>query len=185
MLHTLYQANPRAHTQFFVEWMALDPVRDSEGRVLGVTALEMETGEDDPRRKRRYSRPAGGADLREHHRIHQHWRRLGMASRRHPASGHGVWQFHLTGVAGAGVLITEGVRARALLRNKNGERFMERMRRTPRTFSRDVVSRAMATEIKAAARQDGNSSCSLDHLGEETINKRLLEHAKSQRNSPT
>ena len=45
MLHTLYQRNVRANTQFFVEWMALDLIRDSEGAVVGVTALEMETGE--------------------------------------------------------------------------------------------------------------------------------------------
>ena len=94
MLHTLYQRNVRAHTQFFVEWMALDLVRDADGDVLGVTALEMETGEvvilqaqgDAVRHRRRR------AHLRRvDQRVHQHRRRPRHGgARRHPARGHGV-----------------------------------------------------------------------------------------------
>ena len=63
------------------------------------------------------------------------------------------WQFHPTGVAGAGVLITEGVRGEGgILLNSNGERFMERYAPTSRTSpSRDVVSRSMDQEIKEGA----------------------------------
>jgi succinate dehydrogenase / fumarate reductase flavoprotein subunit len=88
------------------------------------------------------------------------------------------WQFHPTGVAGAGVLITEGVRGEGgFLLNKNGERFMERYAPTVKDLaSRDVVSRAMATEIKEGrgAGKDGDYILlKLDHLGAETIDKRL------------
>ncbi len=88
------------------------------------------------------------------------------------------WQFHPTGVAGAGVLITEGVRGEGgYLLNKNGERFMERYAPTVKDLaSRDVVSRAMATEIKEGrgAGKDGDYILlKLDHLGAEVINKRL------------
>ena len=80
------------------------------------------------------------------------------------------WQFHPTGVAGAGVLITEGVRGEGgFLLNKNGERFMERYAPTVKDLaSRDVVSRAMATEIKEGrgAGKDGDYILlKLDHLG--------------------
>jgi len=88
------------------------------------------------------------------------------------------WQFHPTGVAGAGVLITEGVRGEGgYLLNKNGERFMERYAPNAKDLaSRDVVSRAMATEIKEGRGAGKDGDCillKLDHLGEETISKRL------------
>ncbi len=76
---------------------------------------------------------------------------LGMAARAGiPLQDLEFWQFHPTGVAGAGVLITEGVRGEGgILLNKDGERFMERYAPTMKDLaSRDVVSRAMATEIK-------------------------------------
>jgi succinate dehydrogenase / fumarate reductase, flavoprotein subunit len=88
------------------------------------------------------------------------------------------WQFHPTGVAGAGVLITEGVRGEGgILLNKDGERFMERYAPTMKDLaSRDVVSRAMATEIKEGRGAGPNNDyilLKLDHLGPEVINKRL------------
>jgi succinate dehydrogenase / fumarate reductase, flavoprotein subunit len=88
------------------------------------------------------------------------------------------WQFHPTGVAGAGVLITEGVRGEGgFLLNKNGERFMERYAPTVKDLaSRDVVSRAMATEIKegrGAGKDADYILLKLDHLGAEVIEKRL------------
>ena len=88
------------------------------------------------------------------------------------------WQFHPTGVAGAGVLITEGVRGEGgILLNKDGERFMERYAPTMKDLaSRDVVSRAMATEIKegrGAGEHADYILLKLDHLGPEVIDKRL------------
>jgi len=182
MLHTLYQRNVRARTQFFVEWMALDLIRDASGQVLGVTALEMETGEVSILHSRATIFATGGAG-----RIF--WSTtnafintgdgLGMAARAGiPLEDMEFWQFHPTGVAGAGVLITEGVRGEGgYLLNKDGERFMERYAPNLKDLaSRDVVARAMATEIKEGrgAGKDGDYLLlKLDHLGPEVIDKRL------------
>jgi succinate dehydrogenase / fumarate reductase flavoprotein subunit len=182
MLHTLYQRNVRANTQFFVEWMALDLIRDASGQVLGVTALEMETGEVMVLHSRATLFATGGAG-----RIF--WSStnaftctgdgLGMAARAGiPLEDMEFWQFHPTGVAGAGVLITEAVRGEGgYLLNKNGERFMERYAPSSKDLaSRDVVSRAMATEIKegrGAGEHGDYLLLKLDHLGREEIDKKL------------
>ncbi len=182
MLHTLYQRNVRARTQFFVEWMALDLVRDQDGDVLGVVAMEMETGEVTLLQAKATLFATGGAG-----RIYAASTNafintgdgLGMAARAGiPLEDMEFWQFHPTGVAGAGILITEGVRGEGgFLLNKNGERFMERYAPTVKDLaSRDVVSRAMATEIKEGrgAGKDGDYILlKLDHLGAEVIDKRL------------
>jgi succinate dehydrogenase / fumarate reductase flavoprotein subunit len=183
MLHTLYQQNVRTNTQFFVEWMALDLVRDpQDGAVVGVTALEMETGEVVLFQGKTTLLASGGGG-----RIY--WATtnafintadgLGMAARAGvPLEDMEFWQFHPTGVAGAGVLITEGVRGEGgYLLNKDGERFMERYAPNAKDLaSRDVVSRAMTTEIKEGrgAGPDGDHLLlKLDHLGPEVINLRL------------
>ena len=182
MLHTLYQRNVAARTQFFVEWMALDLVRDAEGHVVGVTALEMETGDIVVFHAKATLFATGGAG-----RIYASSTNafintgdgLGMAARAGiPLEDMEFWQFHPTGVAGAGVLITEGVRGEGgYLLNKNGERFMERYAPTMKDLaSRDVVSRAMATEIKEGRGLGEHADhvlLKLDHLGLETIDKRL------------
>ena len=182
MLHTLYQRNVRANTQFFVEWMALDLVRNQAGDVLGVVAMEMETGEVAVLHAKATLFATGGAG-----RIYAASTNafintgdgLGMAARAGiPLEDMEFWQFHPTGVAGAGVLITEGVRGEGgFLLNKNGERFMERYAPTVKDLaSRDVVSRAMATEIKEGrgAGKDGDYILlKLDHLGADVIDKRL------------
>jgi succinate dehydrogenase / fumarate reductase flavoprotein subunit len=182
MLHTLYQRNVRAHTQFFVEWMALDLIRNQQGDVLGVVALEMETGEVMILQAKATLLATGGAG-----RIYSASTNafintgdgLGMAARAGiPLEDMEFWQFHPTGVAGAGVLITEGVRGEGgFLLNKDGERFMERYAPTVKDLaSRDVVSRAMATEIKEGrgAGKDGEYILlKLDHLGADVIDKRL------------
>ena len=182
MLHTLYQRNVRANTLFFVEWMALDLIRDAEGHVLGVTALEMETGEIMILQARATLLATGGAG-----RIFAATTNAyintgdgpGMAARAGlPLEDMEFWQFHPTGVAGAGVLITEGVRGEGgYLLNKDGERFMERYAPNMKDLaSRDVVSRAMATEIKegrGAGKNNDYILLKLDHLGLDTIEKRL------------
>ena len=182
MLHTLYQRNVRANTHFFVEWMALDLVRDASGQVLGVTALEMETGEVYLLHARATLFATGGAGrifAASTNAFINTGDGLGMAARAGiPLEDMEFWQFHPTGVAGAGVLITEGVRGEGgYLLNKNGERFMERYAPKMKDLaSRDVVSRAMATEIKEGRGCGPDADfvlLKLDHLGPEVIEKRL------------
>jgi succinate dehydrogenase / fumarate reductase, flavoprotein subunit len=182
MLHTLYQRNVHARTQFFVEWMALDLILDGEGRAIGVTALEMETGEIVAFHAKAVLFATGGAGRIYHSSTNAFINTgdgLGMAARAGvPLEDMEFWQFHPTGVAGAGVLITEGVRGEGgYLLNKNGERFMERYAPTMKDLaSRDVVSRAMATEIKEGRGLGEHGEyvlLKLDHLGLETIEKRL------------
>ena len=182
MLHTLYQRNVRANTHFFVEWMALDLIRDASGQVVGVTAMEMETGEVYIFHSRAVLFATGGAGRVFASSTNAYINTgdgLGMAARAGvPLEDMEFWQFHPTGVAGAGVLITEGVRGEGgYLLNKDGERFMERYAPNAKDLaSRDVVSRAMATEIKdgrGCGEQADYVLLKLDHLGEELIESKL------------
>jgi len=182
MLHTLYQRNVRAHTQFLVEWMALDLVRDADGDVLGVTALEMETGEAMILQAKATLFATGGAGrifAASTNAFINTGDGLGMAARAGiPLEDMEFWQFHPTGVAGAGVLITEGVRGEGgILLNCNGERFMERYAPNLKDLaSRDVVSRSMDQEIKegrGCGEHKDHVLLKLDHLGPDVINKRL------------
>ena len=182
LLHTLYQRNTRARTQFLVEWMALDLVRDADGEVLGVTALEMETGEAMILQAKATLFATGGAGrifAASTNAFINTGDGLGMAARAGvPLEDMEFWQFHPTGVAGAGVLITEGVRGEGgILLNCNGERFMERYAPNLKDLaSRDVVSRSMDQEIKEGRGCGPNKDyvlLKLDHLGPEVIMKRL------------
>jgi succinate dehydrogenase / fumarate reductase, flavoprotein subunit len=183
MLHTLYQQNVRANTQFFVEWMALDLIRDpQDGAVIGVTALEMETGEVCIFQGKAILLATGGGGRIYHATTNAFINTgdgLGMAARAGlPLEDMEFWQFHPTGVAGAGVLITEGVRGEGgYLLNKSGERFMERYAPNAKDLaSRDVVSRAMTTEIKegrGCGEHADHVLLKLDHLGPDVINLRL------------
>jgi succinate dehydrogenase / fumarate reductase flavoprotein subunit len=182
MLHTLYQANVAARTTFFVEWMALDLIRNADGDVVGVTALEMETGEVYELQAQTVLFATGGAG-----RIFQSSTNafintgdgLGMAARAGIAlQDMEFWQFHPTGVAGAGVLLTEGCRGEgAILLNSEGERFMERYAPTLKDLApRDFVSRCMGQEILEGRGCGPNKDyihMKLDHLGADTIAKRL------------
>ncbi len=182
MLHAMYQRNVRANTQFFVEWMALDLIRDESGAVLGVTAMEMETGEVHIFHAKATIFATGGAGRIFYSSTNAFINTgdgIGMAARAGiPLEDMEFWQFHPTGVAGAGVLITEGVRGEGgILRNASGERFMERYAPNLKDLaSRDVVSRAMATEIKEGRGCGPNKDyvhLDITHLSPETIMKRL------------
>ena len=182
MLHAMYQRNVRANTQFFVEWMALDIIRDADGDVLGVTALEMETGEVHIFHAKATIFATGGAGRIYYSSTNAFINTgdgVGMAARAGiPLEDMEFWQFHPTGVAGAGVLITERVRGEdGILRNGAGERFMERYAPNLKDLaSRDIVSRAMATEIKEGRGCGTNKDyvlLDITHLDPATIMKRL------------
>jgi succinate dehydrogenase / fumarate reductase, flavoprotein subunit len=182
MLHTLYQRNVRSRTHFFVEWMALDLIRDADGEVLGVTALEMETGEVTHLQAKATLLATGGAGrifAASTNAFINTGDGLGMAARAGiPLEDMEFWQFHPTGVAGAGILITEGVRGEGgILLNSNGERFMERYAPNLKDLaSRDIVSRSMDQEIKEGRGCGPHKDyvlLKLDHLGPEVILKRL------------
>ena len=182
MLHALYQRNVRANTHFFVEWMALDLIRDADGNVQGVVAMEMETSEIVVFQAKATLFATGGAG-----RIYASSTNafintgdgLGMAARAGiPLEDMEFWQFHPTGVAGAGVLITEGVRGEGgILRNSAGERFMERYAPNAKDLaSRDVVSRAMVTEINEGRGCGPNKDhvlLDITHLDPEVIMSKL------------
>ncbi|WP_408595717.1 succinate dehydrogenase flavoprotein subunit [Limnohabitans sp.] len=182
MLHTLYQQNVAAKTTFFVEWMALDLIRDDAGDVVGVTALEMETGELYILEAKTTMLATGGAGrifAASTNAFINTGDGLGMAARAGiPLEDMEFWQFHPTGVAGAGVLLTEGCRGEgAILRNSNGERFMERYAPAYKDLApRDYVSRCMDQEIKEGRGCGPNKdyiNLDMTHLGVETIMKRL------------
>jgi succinate dehydrogenase / fumarate reductase, flavoprotein subunit len=182
MLHTLYQQNVAARTSFFVEWMAQDLILDADGDCVGVTAIEMETGDVHILEAKTTLMATGGAG-----RIYAASTNafintgdgLGMAARAGiPLEDMEFWQFHPTGVAGAGVLLTEGCRGEgAILLNSNGERFMERYAPTLKDLApRDFISRCMDQEIKEGRGCGPNKDyvmLKLDHLGADTIHKRL------------
>ncbi len=182
MLHTLYQQNVKARTNFFVEWMALDLIRDAEGAVVGVTALEMETGQLHVLQAKAVMLATGGAGrifAASTNAFINTGDGLGMAARAGlPLEDMEFWQFHPTGVYGAGVLLTEGCRGEgAILRNSDGERFMERYAPTLKDLApRDFVSRCMDQEIKegrGCGPLKDHIVLDMTHLGGDTIRKRL------------
>ncbi len=182
LLHTLYQQNVKSNTKFFVEWMALDIVKNLDGDCVGVVALEMETGELMFFESKATVLATGGAgriwDASTNAFINT-GDGVGIAARAGiPLQDMEFWQFHPTGVAGAGVLVTEGVRGEGgILLNSDGERFMERYAPTMKDLApRDFVSRSMGQEINEGRGCGPNKDhilLKLDHLGSETILKKL------------
>ena len=182
MLHTLYQQNVKEKTSFFVEWLAMDLIRDTKGDVVGVTAIEMESGDVHIFEAKTTLLATGGAGrifAASTNAFINTGDGLGMAARAGiPLEDMEFWQFHPTGVHGAGVLLTEGCRGEgAILRNSNGERFMERYAPAYKDLApRDYVSRCMDQEIKEGRGCGPNKdyiNLDMTHLGAETIMKRL------------
>lgn len=183
LLHTLYQQNVKAKTHVFSEWFALDLVKDAYGRIAGVTAMCIETGEIVCFQSRVCILATGGAGRIYQSTTNAHINTgdgFGMALRAGiPLQDMEMWQFHPTGIAGAGTLVTEGCRGEGgYLINKDGERFMERYApRAKDLASRDVVARSMALEIRAGKGFDpagvDHVKLKLDHLGADLIMSRL------------
>jgi succinate dehydrogenase / fumarate reductase flavoprotein subunit len=183
LLHLLYQQNVKNKTQVFSEWYALDLVKNQDGAVVGCTAIDIETGEIVYFKSRAVVLATGGAGRIFASTTNAHINTgdgVGMALRAGvPLQDMEMWQFHPTGIAGAGVLVTEGCRGEGgYLLNKDGERFMERYAPNAKDLAgRDVVARSMMTEIREGRGCDGpwgpHIKLKLDHLGEEVLESRL------------
>ncbi|HEY9043136.1 MAG TPA: succinate dehydrogenase flavoprotein subunit [Rheinheimera sp.] len=183
LLHLLYQQNVKNKTQVFSEWYALDLVKNQDGAVVGCTAIDIETGEIVYFKARATVLATGGAGRIFASTTNAHINTgdgVGMALRAGvPLQDMEMWQFHPTGIAGAGVLVTEGCRGEGgYLLNKDGERFMERYAPNAKDLAgRDVVARSMMTEIREGRGCDGpwgpHIKLKLDHLGEEVLESRL------------
>ena len=182
MLHTLYQRNVKNNTQFFIEWSTLDLIKTKDDEVLGVIAYEMATGQLAIFQAKKTIFATGGAGRIFEASTNAYINTgdgLGMAARANiPLEDMEFWQFHPTGIAGAGVLVTEGCRGEGgYLENSDGERFMERYAPNAKDLAgRDVVSRAIATEIKNGKGVGKNKNAvylQLAHLGEDKINEKL------------
>jgi succinate dehydrogenase / fumarate reductase flavoprotein subunit len=181
MLHTLYQQALRHEAQFFVEYFAVDLIMES-GECRGVVAINMADGTLHRFRAHQTILATGG-----------YGRAYFSCTSAHTCTGDGggmvlraglplqdmeFVQFHPTGIYGAGCLITEGVRGEGgILRNSNGERFMERYAPNARDLaSRDVVSRAMTIEIRegrGVGEHKDHIFLHLEHLGADVIHERL------------
>jgi succinate dehydrogenase / fumarate reductase flavoprotein subunit len=182
ILHTLYQQSLAHDARFFVEYFALDLVMDEEGACRGVLALDMSTGTLHLFRAQGVVLATGG-----------YGRAYFSATSAHTCTGDGggmvlraglalqdmeFVQFHPTGIYGAGCLITEGVRGEGgILRNVNGERFMERYAPSVKDLApRDMVSRSMTIEIRegrGCGPDKDHILLDLTHLGPEVIHERL------------
>ena len=182
LLHTLYQANMKSGTTFLNEWFAVDLVKNADGAVVGCIAICIETGETVYIKAKATVLATGGAG-----RIYASTTNalintgdgMGMALRAGiAAQDMEMWQFHPTGIAGAGTLVTEGCRGEGgYLVNKDGERFMERYAPNAKDLAgRDVVARSMILEIlegRGCGPDGDHVYLKLDHLGEEVLHSRL------------
>jgi succinate dehydrogenase / fumarate reductase flavoprotein subunit len=182
LLHTLYQANLKNNTQFLNEWYAVDLVKNQAGHVAGLIAICIETGEVVYIKSKATVLATGGAG-----RIYASTTNalintgdgIGMAIRAgFPQQDMEMWQFHPTGIYGAGTLVTEGCRGEGgYLVNSEGERFMERYAPNAKDLAgRDVVARSMIIEIlegRGVGPEADHVLLKLDHLGEKVLNEKL------------
>ncbi|HJN96166.1 MAG: succinate dehydrogenase flavoprotein subunit [Gammaproteobacteria bacterium] len=182
LLHTLYQGNLKNNTVFFNEWYATDLVKNQDGAIVGVIAICIESGETVFVHSKATVFATGGAG-----RIYASTTNAlintgdgpGMALRAgYPMQDMEMWQFHPTGIYGAGTLITEGCRGEGgYLINADGERFMERYAPNAKDLAgRDVVARSMVLEMlegRGCGEQGDHVMLKLDHLGEEVLNAKL------------
>jgi succinate dehydrogenase / fumarate reductase flavoprotein subunit len=182
LLHTLYQGNLKNKTVFLNEWYAVDIVKNADGAVVGVIALDIETGETVYVKSKATVFATGGAGRIYASTTNAHINTgdgIGMALRAgFPVQDIEMWQFHPTGIAGAGTLVTEGCRGEGgYLINKDGERFMERYAPNAKDLAgRDVVARSMVLEIlegRGCGENGDHVFLKLDHLGEEVLESRL------------
>jgi len=182
LLHTLYQANLRAQTTFLNEWFAVDLVKNQDGAVVGLIAIDIESGETVFVESKATVLATGGAGRIYASTTNAHMCTgdgAGMALRAgFPLQDMEMWQFHPTGIYGAGTLVTEGCRGEGgYLINKDGERFMERYAPNAKDLAgRDVVARSMIIEIlegRGVGDKGDHVLLKLDHLGEDVLNSRL------------
>ncbi|MCH1553817.1 MAG: succinate dehydrogenase flavoprotein subunit [Luminiphilus sp.] len=182
LLHTLYQNNVKNQTVFFNEWFATDIVKNSDGAVVGVIAICIETGETVYVKSKATVFATGGAGRIYASTTNAHINTgdgMGMALRAGvPAQDMEMWQFHPTGIYGAGTLVTEGCRGEGgYLINADGERFMERYAPNAKDLAgRDVVARSMILELlegRGCGPEGDHVKLKLDHLGEEVLESRL------------
>jgi len=182
LLHTLYQANLKNETTFLNEWFAVDLVRNQDDVVVGVIAICIETGEVVFVESKATVLATGGAGRIYASTTNAHINTgdgIGMALRAgYPLQDMEMWQFHPTGIYGAGTLVTEGCRGEGgYLVNKDGERFMERYAPNAKDLAgRDVVARSMMTEIlegRGCGEHGDHVFLKLDHLGKEILHSRL------------
>ena len=182
LLHTLYQNNVKEGTNFLNEWFAVDIVKNAKNEVTGVIAFSIEYGEVVYLKAQSTVMATGGAG-----RIYASTTNalintgdgLAMALRAgYPAQDMEMWQFHPTGIYGAGSLVTEGCRGEGgYLINKDGERFMERYAPNVKDLAgRDVVARSMVLEIlegRGCGENNDHIYLKLDHLGADVLNAKL------------
>lgn len=182
LLHTLYQNNVKHNTVFLNEWFAVDLVKNAKGAVVGVIAINIEDGETVYVKAKATVLATGGAGRIFASTTNAHINTgdgIGMALRAgFPVQDIEMWQFHPTGIAGAGVLVTEGCRGEGgYLINAEGERFMERYAPNAKDLAgRDVVARSMIQEIIAGRGVGPNKDhvlLKLDHLGEDVLESKL------------
>ncbi len=182
LLHTLYQNNVKNETVFFNEWFAVDLVKNQDGAVTGVIAICIETGETVFVKSKATVFATGGAGRIYASTTNAHINTgdgIGMGLRAGvPVQDMEMWQFHPTGIYGAGTLVTEGCRGEGgYLINKDGERFMERYAPNAKDLAgRDVVARSMVLEIlegRGCGEEGDHVKLKLDHLGEEVLESRL------------